>query len=354
MPMKTGTHDIGSLLAVTNQSAAAFGVDRINEILQADLAAHNRIVREDLLGTFVDITTDRQRVSGVSTSGTMMEVDEYGAGPTQKQDTPPSLGFPLRLFQWPIGWTEKWMQTKTPADLAIQQQGAETAHLNVLQREIKKSFFLSGNYTFVDKLVDRVSLYVKRLANADSFAIPDGPNAQNFDSSTHTHYLAENGITAAGVTAAVNTVVEHGVRGPVRIAISSTDETAFRALTGFVAAADPRLILATNANQARDRLDILVLNDRLIGYFGAAEVWVKPWAIANYVVIFDNDPANKPLVLRQRDTEALQGLRIAAKNSAFPLTAEFFEAEFGVGVWLRTRAAVYYFGGGTYTDPTIT
>jgi hypothetical protein len=30
------------------------------------------------------------------------------------------------------------------------------------------------------------------------------------------------------------------------------------------------------------------------------------------------------------------------------------EAEFGVGVWTRTNGAMLYFGGTSYTDPTIT
>lgn len=355
MAMNTGTLDLTSLLAVTYPvTAGNFGIDKIAAVLAADNAAFNRIVREDLMSSLVDPTTDRQRIYGASTTGTMMEVDEYSRGPTQKQVVPPSVGFPLRLYQWPVGWTDKWFQTKSPADLAIQQQGAQVAFLRVLQREIKKALFLSANYTWVDFLVDGVSVAVKRLLNADSAAIPLGPNGEVFTASTHTHYIGSATLTAAAVQSAIDTVVEHGVRGPIIVAISTTDEAAFRALTGFLAAADPRLIFAPGGTVDRVpvRVNTLLLNNRLIGYFGAAEVWVKSWAIANYVVVYDADPANKPLAMRER-TSGSGGLRIAAELAAFPLNATYQEAEFGLGVWNRTKAAVLYFANATYADPTI-
>lgn len=354
MPQRTGTYDLTSLLAVTNQSAAEFGIDRIAEVLQQDIDAHNRIVVEDLLPELAEVTTDRQRIAGIVSDTEMMEVDDYGRAPTQVEVTPPTLGFPLRLFQHNIGWTEKFMEAATPADLAKRTLGAEGAHLRALRKAIQRAFYISANYTWVDRLIDSVSLAVKRLANADGFAIPTGPNGEAFDASTHTHYLAEAALSAAGATSLVNTVIEHEVAGTLRIAINSANEAAWRALSGFVAAADPRLILATNASQAEDRLDIMRLNDRMIGYFGAAEVWVKPWALANYAVAYIVAPETKPLVFRQRTQATLQGLRIAAETRAFPLTARFMEAEFGVGVWNRVAMAVLYHAGGAYVDPTIT
>ena len=353
MPLKTGTHDIGTLLAVSNQSVAAFGIDKVAAILAADLARFNAIVKGDLISSLVDVTTDRQRIYGVSNSGNMVEVDEYGRAPTQNQGTPPAAGFPLRLFAYALGWTEKFMQTKTPADVATMQNDAQMAYLRMLQRELKKSFYLSANYTFSDVLVDKVPLAVKRLLNADSAAIPNGPNGEVFNAATHSHYLGASSLTAGGVTSLIQTVIEHGVIGPVVVAISVTDEVAFRALTGFIPAADPRITLSQNADQITPRAAIYETNNRLIGYFGAAEVWVKPWAIANYVVAYDSDGANKPLVMRQRESTSLQGLRIAANISIFPLTAQNMEAEFGFAVWNRHKMAVLYFANATYADPAI-
>ena len=352
MALKTGTNDIASLLAVTTQSVADYGVDSVAEVVARDLEVHNALML-DALGELAEISTDRQRLSGVSTTMDMVEVDEYGRGPTQKQGVPSPVAFPLRSFQVPLGWTEKWMQLHTPAELAALVQNAQKAHAIKVRREIQRALFLSANYSFTDFLVDKVPLAVKRLANADSAGIPDGPNGQAFDGSTHTHYLAVSGIAASNLKAAVATVQEHGFGGTVRIIISTTDEAAVSALTGFVPLQDVRVTLDASANQPIERLDITRTDNRKIGLFGSAEVWTKPWGLASYPFVYDQSAQGKPLVMRQRAQTALQGLRLAATISTFPLAAQYFEAEFGFGVWTRTNGAVLYTGGGSYTDPTI-
>lgn len=349
--MTTGTHDISTLLAARFQSAATYGLDTIQRILEADVAAHNQIV-QSLVGDLCELTTDRQRKYGTSISGEMVEVDEYGRAATQVAKPGATVGFPLKLFQFSIGWTEKWFETHTPADMATATQNAQKAHLRAIQRDIKKAIFLATNYTFNDFLVDKVDLSVKRLVNADSANIPDGPNGETFDGSTHTHYNANAGLTADTLKASINDVIEHGHGAGVRVAISRTDEAAVSLLTGFKAYSDPRLVYRVTDTPAAT-LDITRLDNRAIGIFEGAEVWVKPWAIANYAVAWDASAPDKPLAFRQRDATSMQGLRIAATLRTFPLVAQYMEAEFGVGVWTRTNGAVFFFNGAAYSDPTI-
>lgn len=352
MAVNTGTLDISTLLATRHQSVAEFGLDTVRQVLEADVAAHNIIV-QDMVTGLCEVTTDRQRRYGTSAAGEMVEVDEYGRAPTQVTRPGATVGFPLKLFQFPIGWTQKWLQTHTPADMATAVQQAQKAHLRGVQREIKRALFPSANYTFVDFLVDKVDLPVKRLVNADGAGIPDGPNGETFDGSSHTHYVARVGgsLATSDVTSLVNTVVEHGHGGSVKLAISTTDEATVRALTGFKEYPDPRIVFRATDTPGKT-LDITRIDNRAIGILAGAEVWVKPWAIANYIVAWDADgPA--PLAFRQREAETLQGLRIAATLETFPLVAEYMEAEFGVGIWTRTNGAVLYFGNTSYADPTI-
>lgn len=352
MAVNTGTLDISTLLATRHQSVAEFGLDTVQQVLAADIAAHNMIV-QDMVSGLCEVTTDRQRRYGTSASGEMVEVDEYGRAPTQVTRPGATVGFPMRLFQFSIGWTQKWFQTHTPADMAAAVQNGQKAHLRAVQREIKRSVFPSANYTFVDFLVDKVDLPVKRLVNADGAGIPDGPNGETFDGSSHTHYVARAGgaLADTDVGSLVNTVIEHGHGGAVKLAISRTDEATVRALTGFTAYPDPRIIYRASDTPGQT-LDISRLDNRAIGILRGAEVWVKPWAIANYIFAWDADgPA--PLAFRQREAAALQGLRIAATLETYPLVAEYMEAEFGVGVWTRTNGAVLYFGNTSYADPTI-
>lgn len=353
MPGRTGTHDISSLMAANLQSAAEYGLDTINEVLQNDLRTHQTIVNQ-LVAEFMEPTTDRQRISGASSSGEMLEVDEYGGAPTQREQVGGPVGFPLRKFQYNLGWTNLWFKTKTPRDMALAQLNAEKAHLRRIQKEIKKAIFGSANYSFRDFLVDNFVLAVKRFHNADGAAIPDGPNGEVFDGTTHTHIFASAGWSATVLTNAINTVVEHGFGGQVRVYINVADEAAVRALTGFYPYYDPRLIVANNITlPGNRRLDISRMDNRPIGLFGAAEVWVKPWVPALYSFVFDNGTPAKPLVFRQRNQAALRGLRIAAENDDYPLLARFMEDEFGVAVWNRANGAVYYAGGAAWVDPNI-
>jgi hypothetical protein len=355
MATNTGTYDITSLQTVTDVSAAEFGLDTIADVLQADLDAWNQSV-SDMVSEMAEITADRQRAYGTSIAGEMQEVDEYGLASTQKAEAGDTVGFPLRLMQYNIGWTAKYLQVATPAKLAIQQIAAEDAHWRRIQKEIKKAIYGSANYSFRDHLIDNVVLAVKRFVNADSAGIPNGPNGETFDGATETHYLANNGWLASALLAAINDVVEHGHGGDVVVAINQADETAVRALSGFVPYIDPRIAMqtiATTGGVPNVTVDITSMNNRRIGIFGSAEVWVKPWVLDNYPVIWDRLDPNKPLAFRQREQATLQGLRLAAENDDYPLYVKDYEAEFGVGVWTRTNGAVLYVGGGSYVNPTI-
>lgn len=352
MATNTGTYDISSLAAFRDISAAEFGLDTIAQTLEADLAAWNQMVTE-MVTDMAEVTTDRQRRYGTSIAGEMQEVDEYGRASTQKAEAGDTVGFPLRLMQYNLGWTAKYLQVATPADLAAQQLAAEDAHWRRIQKEIKKAIYIPTNYTFRDHLIDNVDLNIKRFVNADGGGIPNGPNGEVYDPATHTHYDAINGVTATALTNAINDVIEHGHGGAVKVGINKADESIVRALTGFVAYPDPRIVFRATDTPA-NTLDLSRLDNRPIGIFAGAEVWVKSWVLDNYYFIWDSDDPNKPLAMRQRTQETLQGLRLAAENADYPLYVQFMEAEFGFGVWTRTNGLVLYVGGGTYVAPTIT
>ncbi len=357
MPQKTGTYDVSSTFAARMSSIPNFqgqNMDRVQQALDQELAAHNGLMTQ-MVDELCDVTTQRLRTYGSASGGSMLKVDEYGRGPTQMNVPGDTAGFPLHKYQYAVGWTDTWFKIKQPIDLATQVQAAEVADKKAVVYEIKSALFGSANYTFYDHLVDNISLSVKRLVNADSASIPTGPNGETFTGSTHTHYNGYASLTAANMLDNINDVVEHGFGGAVRVYISTTDEAAVRALTGFSAYLDPRLMIgAVAANQVNaPRLDITRLDNRAIGIFGPAEVWVKPWMIANYQFAFDS-AGPKPLAFRQRDQEVMQGLRVAGEIPVYPLLSRYIEREFGVGVWNRTNGAVGYFANATYADPTIT
>lgn len=351
MAQATGTMMVADLRSNRFQSAAEFGLDTINEVLQRDLAVHNAIVA-DLFGDMCLTTSDRQRISGTSGNTTMIEMDENTRPPTQKRVTGATVGFPLRLRGYSVGWTRKWFQQNSVADMAEQIIAAKDAHVAMLLRDAKRSFYGVANYTFTDRLVSPIiDLAVKRFANADGMGIPNGPNGEVFAGSTHQHYTAAASLVVADLLASISTVQEHGFGNPIT-AINVANQAAVAALTGFTALVDSRFTINTAANQPIARLDVGPANNKPIGYLGASTIWVKPWAIAGYAVTYDPTTPMKPLVLRTRSGGG-PDLAVAADIDAYPLHAQFMEAEYGFGVWNRLNGAIHQFTNATYQVPTI-
>jgi hypothetical protein len=357
MAPQVGTYDISQLLDTRFDSVSAieFGMDTLAETVQRDLDAHNAVVNE-MVRELAEPTTDRLRTYGTGATGEMIEVDEFGRSETQTSAPGSNVSFPLRLFQYGIGWTKKYMERATVRDIALQTNAAQKAHLRRLRYDIKRALFFSANYTYNDHLVDRVNLSVKRLVNADSATIPDGPDGGTFTASSHTHYNGASSLDTTAADALITDLIEHGHGSNVMIAINFADVGGWEGLSGFVKATP--VYVATNAYNVATtaaRTDPANQYNRLVGYYGGAAVWVKPWGIDNYPFAWDAGAADKPLAFRQRNVAApLQGLRVAAELDTYPLYAKYFEAEFGFGVWTRTNGVVLKTDNATYADPTIT
>jgi hypothetical protein len=352
--MAYGTLNTFDTLAASQQTIAAFGEDRAFSAIDAALAAHNQIL-SDLTGAggLIERTTDRQRRYGGGDTMTMDEVDEFGRGDAQKIAAGATVGFPLRLFDISVQWTRKYIQNGTTAELAAQFTAATDAHRKRVTREIKKALFIPTNNTaYVDRLIDNVTLALRALVNGDGQPIPPGPNGEYFDPATHTHYLGTASLTAAAITSLLETVREHYATGSQFLYINRAQEAAVRAMTtNFVAYLDGRITPGSAVTTAGGSLDQTNLYNRAIGLFDGAEVWVKPWVPAAYMVTWINTVA--PLVFRERSAGS-GSLVLAAEDEAYPLRCRTLESEFGVGVWNRTAAAVLKTDNVTYSPPVIT
>lgn len=351
-PRNLGILSMADMLRNRFQTPVQLGLDVINRSLTADLAIHNRITA-NVMSTFAENSADRRRRYGVSGELEFLKADEFTRSHTQKVVTGSEVEFPMEGFQAAIGWTAMFFRNKTVADMAMTQNAAKIGHVKSIRRELQRALFGATNYSVYDYRVDDIQLDIKRFVNADGAPIPMGPNGESFNAATHTHYLWNNGLTNSAAHALVNTILEHYQDGDIQIYINSADEAAWSALTDFKEFIDNRLTIATDTSVPLVRLNPRRMNDRAIGYFGAATIVVKPWAISDYAVGLDV-AGPKPLVVRTRDGSGPQ-LQTVATNVLFPLQADYMETEFGVGVWNRTNGAVLYHAAGAsaYVDPTL-
>ena len=348
---RVGTLDIDSLLQnqAAFQTVQTFGVEEFAASVQRELAAHDMNVR-DMLAEIASPAPDRLWPGAVGSTKEMFEADEGSQVPTQKISGGYNMGAPLKKRQISVGWDREFFRRTTVGQMAAELRACEEAHVLMLYRDVRRALFHSSNYTFKERYQDPlIDIPVKRLANADSLPIENGPNGETFNAATHSHYLGSATLTAAAVQSTINTVLEHRVTGGLRIVIAQADRTAFEALVGFKAYPDPRIqYVATDQN--RQTINLERMNNLAIGTFGAAEVWVKPWGIANYVLVYDA-AGPRPLAYRQREGDL--ALNLAGQFEAFPLHTDFLEAHYGFGVRYRTAAAILYFANATYADPVI-
>lgn len=343
-------------LRATYQTVAEFGEDLAFASIQALMDAHNEIV-QTMYADLVDRTTDRLRRYGTPDSMTFVKTDEIGRPDAQKILPGAVAGFPLDSYQASVQWTRKYFQNATVAEIAGQWIAMRTADLQRIQLEVKRALFVPTNYNFDDYLVDRlqqITLPVRALLNADGLGIPAGPNGETFNGATHTHYLATASLVAADVVALLETVLEHYNSGEAVIYINRAQETAIRGMgANFTAMLNANIVGPDTATRFEGApLNAIRLYNRPIGIFNGAEVWVKPWIPAGYIVAFIKGQP-KALVMRSRPGAGNGDLQLVADDERYPLRARTYEREFGVGVWNRTAAAVLFTGGGTYTAPAL-
>lgn len=347
MAANTGTYSLADLVAAT-------GLGQIDDAavqatLTAELNAFNTVVADELR-ELVTVTTDVRRQYGAGTKGQMNKGDEFARAQTQKGATTGEVAFPFHKFIYATGWDEDFRRLASPSKFAEVFIGARQAYVKAIQDEIRGALFGSANYDFVDYMATKLTLPVKRLLNADSAAVPLGPNGESFDGATHTHYLATASLTPTNADTLVRHVVEHGNGTDVRVYINQTDETAWTALTGFVRAQPANIIVADSVSRTARPLDRGRLTNRFVGVLAnGAEVWTKPWMTASYAFAFDAGSSEKPLAMR----EDIPGSRMLATSQLInltPLSAQHYVARFGIGVNARANGAVLYTAGGSYVD----
>lgn len=359
--MATGTYTIADLSSnvFATTTVAEMGIDALNEAITADLAMHNARVTQ-VLSDLAQPTTERSTIYGTNADSDMVPVDELGRGPTQKITRGSKVEFPLDKFQFAVGWTADYLRRATVQDFALRQISARQAHLRRLAVDVKNALFGATNFTYTDRFVDSNDLAVKRLVNADSAPIPNGPNGEVFTASTHTHYDAIDWANAnaaakiAFVQGMFSDLVEHGHGADVRLYVNKAQETDLRALTpNFTPLPPPNVVQASTATVAVGTLDITRADNRLIGYFDGFPVYTKPWIPALYFLTFAAGDAGKPLRFRRSSIAAEQGLFIAGQIITHPLQAQYMETFHGFGAYTRTNGVVGYLGGASYTVPTF-
>jgi hypothetical protein len=358
MATQSGIYSIKDLLEVRNASAAQFGIDHIQATLASETAWTNQSVNE-LLADLVQPTVNQSEIWGSAVAVSADEVDELGGSLPKKQLPGITASVPLRRFTQRLGWSQKYFELKSPNQLASEYLALRKGYLLEIQKQIKKAIYNNVNYSYVDSLYNGVTLSVKQFCNADGgYTLPDSPGGATFTSASHDHYAGEASFAPGFVDSLISNVTEHGgnnTRGVKLVCALADVTTVTSASAGFTSLPDANIQTLTTQLVSGRTADFSDLENRLLGFWtGGVEVWVKPWAIANYIVCYASGANPKPLLYRQRPQSSLQGWRIASPYNDYPLIAQNAEFELGFAAFKRDSLAVLYFSNATWANPTIT
>lgn len=355
---------LDTLATIDKDNVFEYGEDTLYEHIRDLLEVHNELTN-DLVSSFVEPTTQRvARLGADAVQGDMIEVDEYGFADVQKVAvTGYDIGWPLRAYQYAIGWTRRYFQLHTPADIAKDYVAATTADIKNIKRRLLQALFRATNYNFVDRFTDSTTLPVKALINADGTDIPMDEFGNTFDGSTHTHLVGRAGgsLAASDITALIENVTEHGVGGgQVILYINQAQEAAVRAFTsnfdGFQQPLiDPGPGSTADVVAGGRKDNPYQIDDKPIGIWdGFVWVWIKPWMPANYILaLLVGGRGGAVLRRRTRGVAGFGDFGLVNDQENYPLRAQHFEREFGFGVWNRFAAAILYTGGTSYAVPTF-
>lgn len=349
----TGTYDVSSLLK-SQEPVLNLDFDQVAAAFAEHLRNYNAEMI-DALSIVAEPTIERSAVYGAPQTGEMQEQDEYGRGTTTVDVRYGRVAYPLRRFTSPVGWTSTWFAEATASDMAGKMLGVQVEYAKRIRREIQRALYPNTNFTFNDHLTDNYPLDVTAMINADGSVMPNGPYGEEFDGATHDHYNAAAALTDTDVQASMTDLLEHGHGDDVRIIIHRTNQTEWEGLASFTKYDSPLIMAADNRDRAIKQAEIYTLNreNRAIGIYQDAEVWIKPWAIPNYAFFFASGDPEKPLAFRQPKQVSRQGLRMIPLTYDHPLYVDTAEALFGFGVRNRTNGVVLYHAGGAYVAPTI-
>ncbi len=380
--------DTLATLKVADMVISQYGLDLVDQAIRQLLEAYNRIVAE-MIAQFCDVTGDKTRRYGTSALMSMTESENYGIPFAQTVTSGYTVQFPLQRAIIGLQWNRHYANTATTQEIAMQLEALLVGDARWIQAKILNALFSPTSYGFQDFMTDGEYLLIKALANAESgLQLPVGPQGEIFGA-THNHFMypgSGNGDTLATYTSnawnatpttasmildvqnVINNLLEHtnSPTSTIKLLINRQQEVQFRQLTPtFTPLYDPNVIHSITIDVARGALDVASIADRAIGLFDGAEVWVKPYIPAGYMLAYlegDVEPAlavRVPNFIKDKGSSiawqvTLSGgdLRVLSEFEMAPFYAQAAERNLGIGVWNRVNGvAVYLNSTSAYTNP---
>jgi hypothetical protein len=325
------------------------GVTRVQEALDATIAAHNREI-DAMTGLFVARTTDFKRSYANLVSGRLQPLDENGRARPVKGQSSYENAWPLHMAGTAYGFnyvTSQKVTVQQLNDIVKARTDEDTAWM---RDHILAALFANVAWTHTDVLY--VALTITGLANGDTVLYQT--DGAGFAMATDTHYGAQAAAIATAANpfpAIYNELKEHPDNGGQVIAFVPTAlRASIEGVATFVPVSDPNVSPASTAQVLTGNLNA-TYPGVLFGYLDG--VFVVEWSrLPADIIVAVTTEGERPLMMREDPTPSLQGFKLVAERNDHPWYERQFLRIAGFGSNNRVGAYVYRVGDASYAIPT--
>lgn len=372
--MALGVRDTSSLVMLTGWDAAALQnfklqdgttYDVVLSQVNAALSAFNaEVANHPVYSSLVSYTDQPDTEYRVGTSNGFEVHTEYTRANAYRAATEGHM-LPILPYDRGLGWTWDYLRkarmSQVEADIADAIKDARDLYrTKILTRLLKR-----GDDSGAAKGLGSSGYspgFATTAASTSVDFVPPTYAGIAFDS-THEHYVGITGgaFTAAVFTDAKNELREHGHEPPYDFVIGPSDETAVRALTGFVAVDGSWVEYGALQDRVSFGSGEVVSGAYPIGALNDFRVWVISGVPQYYGFgwkSYGTNSQRNPLRIRLQKGQTAPMVMAYPDNSApgpaDPLKGLYLFSEFGVGVYDRTNGTARYVNSATWADGTPT
>ena len=355
--------DATELENIRLQDGTTYG--EVAGMVNTALAALNAEINGDpFYSSLVSYTDEAAFEYAVGTSNGFEVHTEYGRPDAKRADTTGHM-LPLLSYDRRLGWTWDYLRKarmpQIEADVADAVKDArDLFRVRTLTRLLKRTDD-TGAAKGLGSSGESPGFATAAASTGVDFT-PPTYGGTSFDSD-HEHYV---GITGAAHTLALfqdarAELEEHGHVPPFTYIAGPTEETAIKALTGFVTAADPMVRYGTLQDVAARPMVYGANGAKYIGTIEMFDIWILRGMPQYYGFGFKSYGTNSqrnPLRVRLMTGQTSFGVQAIADplggNGNYPLQNLMLFTEFGVGVGDRTNGTARYTNSATWADGTPT
>lgn len=337
-----------------SQRVATVGVGRVYEAVQVSAAEYSRVVNS-VVSELVEPVTGALEQIELPGDGTLQPLDEWGNPMPVQPSGSYQVAYPIQ------GAGTAWGTNRvTGAMLTVEEANRLTVDAfrrdaDWMIRHIMSGILDNTTWTFQDKVGPNGAkgygaLTIQPLANGDAVTyVKKGATAP----ATDTHYLFQ----AAAIADATNPyddiyaeLTEHPSNsGPIKCYISTSLVATTQALTNFIAASDPDIMLGGLNAQLSSSVDV-GFGDRVLGKVDGC--WIIEWGRLPAGYIIGHASGTPVLGMREYPAPELQGFFPEQHSPDGNTVVNRFLRYAGFGVKNRVAAVAYLVGAGAYAIPS--